>query len=188
MARIRMLATTALLGAALLLGASGPAPAQDADTPLDKALQRVETLISSEKAKPNPDEKLLKSLEAIADDLRKEKDSRGGGKGNGGGGAGPAAGGGGGGNWALEQTKTAFTKGVDLKEDEKASADQIITEFVTDYGLARTAEDDKSKPVIRDHTEKRIGRTFSPRDANRLKDNLDEIIKYWDRGWRGRGR
>ena len=78
MARTRTLAATALLGAALALGAAGGASAQDADTPLDRALQEVEALIASQKALPSPDARLLQRLEAIADNLRKEKESRGG--------------------------------------------------------------------------------------------------------------
>ncbi len=189
MARTRIPVATALLGAALALGLAGGAPAQDADTPLDKALQSVEALISQEKAKPSPDERLLRSLEAIADNLRKERESRGGAKAPGGGvGAPPPPfpGTAGPGDWALNEAKRSFTRGCDLKDDEKALADQIITEFAIDYNLAKANEDEKSKPVIRDHTEKRIGRTFASRDANRMKDNLDGIIRFWDGRW-GRG-
>ena len=59
-------------------------------------------------------------------------------------------------------------------------------EFATDYNLAKANDDEKSRQVIRDHTERRIGRTFASRDANKMKDNLDGIIKFWEGRW-GRG-
>ena len=189
MARTRALVVTALLGAALALGVAGGASAQDADTPVDRALQEVEALIATQKALPSPDAKLIKALEAVADNLRKEKDSRAGPKAPGGNSNSPPfTGGAGVGDWIMNETKKSFTKGTDLKEEEKALADQIITEFVADYNLAKTNEDDKSKPVIRDHSEKWIGRAFAQRDANKMKANLDEIIKNWERGWGRRGR
>lgn len=180
---MRTLAGALLLG--LALAAGGPARAQDADTPLDKALQQVEALLTSLRAKPDADARLVEKLEEIGANLRKEKEARGGAAATT---AAPGRSGGEGGvsEWALGETKKSFTRGADLTEEEKAAADQIIVEFATDYSLAKTNEDEKSRKVIREHTENRISRTFPSKIANRLKDNLDGIIKFWE-GRFGRG-
>lgn len=176
----RSLALAALLAG---LALAGPAVAQDADTPLDKALQKVEAWLAAEKAKATPDPKAIANLEEIAANLHKEKDAKSGNKG-----ATPQA------PWdgsavdagIMARTEEAFFKGTELKDDEKAAGKAVILEFVVDYGVAKTHEDEKSKGVIRDHTEKRIARTFASKDANKMKDNLDGIIKFWEGRW-GRG-
>lgn len=177
---IRKVAAAMLLGAVLAAGA--PAAAQDADSPLDKALQQVEALLSTLRARPDADAKLVETLEEVAANLRKEKEARGGGAGTA---AAPGRPPGDGGisDWALGEARRRFTQGVDLSEDEKAAADAILAEFAGDYNLAKTNEDEKSKKVIREHTDSRIGRTFAPKPANKLKDNLDGIIRMWE--WRG---
>ena len=186
MGNLRTFAAAALLaGLALAL----PATAQDADTPLDKALQQVETLLATLKAQPNADAKTVSKLEEIAANLRKEKDSRpgAGGGGTGGGGGTPAPWTGGGVDSAiLARTEESFFRGTDLKEDEKAVGKAVILEFLVDYGIAKSHEDEKSKAVITDHTEKRISKSFVSKDANKMKDNLDGIIKFWEGRW-GRG-
>ncbi len=172
-----------LLAAALLLGGFvPPAGAQDADTPLDRALQKVEALLTALRANPAADPAVVKSLEDIAASLREAKGVKDG-EPPGGATLPPGVD-----ENLFRFTLETFLQGVDLKDDPRAAAEQILREFVSDYGLARRHEDDKSKAVVRDHTERRIGLTFVPRDANRLKDNLDTIIRRWD--WTGgrRGR
>ena len=168
-----------LLGLGLALGAA-PAAAQDADSNVDKALQKVEALLSSLRAKPDADPKLVEKLEEVASDLRREKEARGAAPSPGGGGA---PGGGGGADWIVGETKKNFLRGVELNEDERVIADSVITEFLADYKLAKDNEDEKSRKVVREHTEGRIARSFPSKTANRLKDNLDGIIKMWE--WRG---
>ncbi len=155
-------------------------PAQDADTPLDKALQQVEALLTTLRAQPGADAKLVEKLEEIAANLRKEKDAL---AAKAPGGAPAPAGTPSLDSQAWQWARDAFFQGLELKEEEKSLAEQVLLEFVLDYKLAKDAGDDKSKPVIRDHTEKRISRTFAPRDANRMKDNLDTLIKRWE--WAG---
>jgi hypothetical protein len=176
-------AAAALVLAACLAG-SASLPAQDADTPLDRALQQVEALLSNLRGTPGS-EKTVERLEAIASELRREKESRGGGGGGGAPGGGAPAGTGVS-DWAMGEAKKSFVRGCELKESEKSLADEIIVEFATDYNLAKAHDDEKSKAVIRDHTEKRVARSFASRDANRMKDNLDGIIKFWE-GRFGRG-
>jgi len=181
MRNLRSLAAAALLAG---LAFAAPIRAQDADTPLDKALQQVEALLATLKAQPNPDAKTVARLEEIAGLLRKEKDAKPGGKGGGAGGT-PWDGG------AVDaaimaRTEETFFKGTELKDDEKAVGKAVILEFVLDYRVAKDHEDEKSKAVIRDHTEKRISKTFASKDANKMKDNLDQIIKFWEGKW-GRG-
>jgi hypothetical protein len=173
-----------LLGLGLAPGAA-PAAAQDADSNVDRALQKVEALLSQLRAKSDADPKLVEKLEEVAGDLRKEKEARGGAASSPGAPAMP--GGGGGADWIVNETKKNFTKGTELSEDERTTADSVITEFLTDYKLAKDNEDEKSRKVVREHTEGRIARSFPSKTANRLKDNLDGIIKMWE--WRGgRGR
>jgi len=182
MKTIRTLAAAALLAG---LAFASPAGAQDADTPLDKALQQVETLLATLKAQPGADAKTVAKLEEIAANLHKEKDARGGNKG--GGGAPPAPWDGGGVDAGImSRTEEAFFKGTELKDDDKALGKAVILEFVVDYNVAKTHDDEKSKAVIREHTEKRISRSFASKDANKMKDNLDGIIKFWEGKW-GRG-
>ena len=185
MARIRNLALAALVGGIAL---AVPVGAQDADTPLDKALQQVEGLIATLKSQPGADAKTLARLEEIAGNLRKEKESRGGRAGGGGGGGGPTTPWNGGGidSGIMARTEESFFKGTELKEDEKVVGKAVILEFVSDYNIAKNNEDEKSKAVIREHTEKRIARSFASKDANKMKDNLDGIIKFWEGRW-GRG-
>jgi len=186
MVRLRRLAAAVLLAAGALLAPGGSAAlrAQDADTPLDKALQQVQALIDGLRAQPGSDPKLLQKLEEIAGELRKEKDSRAGKAPGGGAPASPQGGGIDGG--VMARTREAFLKGTELKEDEKTLAGEIITEFVADYNAAKSHDDEKSKSVIHDHTDKRIAHSFASRDANRMKDNLNDIIKFWEGRW-GRG-
>jgi len=186
MRHMRSLAVAALLaGLALAAPLRAPIWAQDADTPLDKALQKVEALLATLKAQSSPDAKTVAKLEEIAANLRKEKEARGGAPA--GGGAAPKPWDGGGVDAGImARTEEAFFKGTDLKDDEKSLGKAVILEFVVDYNVAKTHEDEKSKGVIRDHTEKRISRSFASKDANKMKDNLDGIIKFWEGKW-GRG-
>ena len=174
---IRTLAASLLLAGAMAVG--GPARAQDADTKVDKALQKVEALLTALKAIPGVDQSVVKALEDIASDLRQAKD---GGKGGGGAPPPPPA------APAFDEniykfTFTTFVQGVDLKEDGRAVADAILREFVVDFALAKNHEDDKSKGVIRDHSEGRIAQSFPTREANHLKTNLGVIIQRWE--WMG---
>ena len=179
MARTRRLAAAFLLAGALALG--GSAAAQDADTPLDKAIQEVEALLTALRSDPQSDPKLVAKLDDIAANLRKAKAAAAGAPAGGGGGGG----GGGslptgdipGGEGIFRITLTTFLEGTELKDEEKVLAEEVLREFVVDYNLAKTQSDEKSKPVIRDHSERRIARSFAPRDANKLKDNLDTVIK-----------
>jgi hypothetical protein len=161
---------------------AGVAFAQDADTPLDKALQKAEALLAALKATPSADAKVVAGLEEIAANLRKEKDARGGG------GRTPQTPWDGGAvdKGIMARTEEAFFKGTDLKEDEKTLGKQVILEFVADYTVAKAHEDEKSKAVIREHTEKRVARSFASKDANKMKDNLNGIIQFWEGRW-GRG-
>jgi hypothetical protein len=200
MARAPRIATLCLLAGALLaapaflapswapFGASpGPAAAaaQDADTPLDKALQQVEALLATLRGQPGADQKLVEKLEEIAANLRKEKEAL---AAKAPGAPPPATGVPPVDNAVWQRTRDAFLQGTDLKEDEKTVADQVLLEFVLDFKLAKDFGDDKSKAVIRDHTEKRIARTFGVRDANKMKENLADIIKFWDGNGGRRGK
>jgi hypothetical protein len=188
---VRALRLVAVLLAAGFLLVPGPVPraaAQDADTPLDKALQKLEAELQKLKAQPNADQKLIDGLEEVAANLRKEKESR----------SGKAPGGGGGGTSltgnaavdanAMKWARDTFFLGTELKDDEKAVADQILVEFCVDYKLCKDSGDEKSKPVVHEHSERKIARSFGTRDANKLKSNLDSLIKQWE--WAGgrRGR
>jgi hypothetical protein len=189
MARSLRLTGAALLLAALAAAGAPEVRAQDADSNLDKALQKLEARLQVLRATPGTDPKLLQDLEEIAADLRKEKDSR----------AGKPAGGGGGGGGGtgtpppmdggiLQRTRESFFRGLEgMKEEEKAVADAYLLEFLGDYRLAKDNGDEKSKPVIREHTERKISHSFASRDANRLKDNLNGIIRFWEGNWGGRG-
>lgn len=187
MARSLRLAAAALLFAALAAAGAPGLRAQDADSNLDKALQKLEARLQVLRATPGTDPKLLQDLEEIASDLRKEKDAR----------AGKPAGGGGGGGTGtpppvdggiLQRTRESFFRGLEgMKEEEKAVADAFLLEFLGDYRLAKDNGDEKSKPVIREHTEKKISHSFASRDANKLKDNLGGIIRFWEGNWGGRG-
>jgi len=185
MKTLRRLAAAALLAGAVLFVPGAPSfGAQDADTPLDKALQQVEALLATLKAQPGADARTVAKLEEIAGNLRKEKDARGGGKA---GGPPPTPYEGGTYDSAImARTEEAFFKGTELKDDEKTLGKAVILEFVIDYNVAKTHEDEKSKQVIREHTEKRIAKSFASKDANKMKDNLDGIIKFWEGRW-GRG-
>ena len=186
MTRIRTLSAGLLLAGALLVGA--PVRAQDGDSKVDRLLQQVEALLTTLRSDPKNADTVAK-LEEIAAGLRQIKD---GGRGGAGGGTtppGPPPGATPGVDEGIyRMTLETFLQGLDLKEDGKAAADQILREFVADYALAKKHEDEKSRGVVRDHSEKRISQSFAPRDANRLKDNLDTIIKRWE--WMGgrRGR
>ena len=178
-----------LLAAGLLLAGSlaavAPAGAQDGDSKVDKALQQVEALLGTLRNDPKADPNVVAKLEEIATNLRQAKD---GGKGGGTAPGAPPATPPGFDEGIFRMTLETFLQGLDLKEEPKAAADAILREFVADYGLAKKHEDEKSRGVVRDHTEKRITQSFAPRDANKLKDNLDTIIKRWE--WMGgrRGR
>lgn len=186
MARTPRIAAAALIAAlALSAGTALPplaapaARAQDADTHLDRALQKVEAMIAALKAQAGSDPKLIQGLQEVADEIRKEKAAQTGPGGGPPGGPAPPS---------LEAmawgwAKDVFFAGLDLKEDEKAAAEQVLQEFCLDYKLAKDNGDDKSKPVVRDHTEKRIARTFAARDANKMKDNLATLIRRWE--WTG---
>ena len=177
---IRTMIAAALLGAAAL---APPARAQDADTPLDRALQQVEALLETLRAQPGTDPKTIQRLEAIAADLRKAK-------GDSGGAPAPAPGappGGGLAEGALARAEESFFRGVELKDEERARAKEILRDFVTDYNLAKTNDDEKSRKVIKEHAQKRLSKGFPSREANRMKENLDGIVNFWEGRW-GRGR
>ena len=176
---LRMPAAALLLGLAL---GTAPAAAQDADSNVDKALQKVEALLSQLRGKTE-DSKLVEKLEEIAADLRKEKEARGGASSSGGGAPGGGGAMGGAADWIINEAKKSFVEGVELSEEEKATADAVITEFLADYRLAKDNSDEKSRKVIREHTEGRIARSFPSRTANRMTNNLDGIIRRWE--WRG---
>ncbi len=190
MAPLRAAAAAILLAGTLAAAAllPGTAAAQDADTPLDRALQQVEALLTALRADPNADPKLVAKLEDISGNLKKAKEAAGSASPGTPGGGGIPGGDVPGGEGIFKFTLDTFLGGVDLKEEERKLAEEILREFVVDYNLAKTHEDDKSKAVVRDHSEKRIAKSFQPRDANRLKDNLDTVIKRWEWGGGRRGR
>jgi len=174
MKAIRAVLAAAVLGAASALG--GPVAAQDADTPLDRALQQVQALIDTLKAQPGADAKVLQRLEEIASELRKAK----GAAAPAGGTPAPAGGAAGLPPGAFDRAKEWFLRGVELKDEDRARAEQILQEVATDYGLAKANDDEKSKKVIRDHAEKRVARGFPAREANKMKINLDGLIDFWE--------
>lgn len=183
---MRHLRTPAAAALLACLALSGPSlRAQDADTPLDRALQKIEAIIAGLKAAPNPDARLIADLESAAANLREAKRSPGGDPAAPGG---PPPAGGGVQEYFFKQTMDSFTRGVELKDSERTLAEEVLREFVVDYDLAKKHDDEKSKAVVRDHTEKRIARSFDQKDSNKLKDNLDGIIKFWDRSWNRRGK
>jgi hypothetical protein len=181
MRRIRTALAAAILGAAAL---AGPAAAQDADTPLDRALQQVQALLETLRAKSDTDPKLLQRLEEIAADLRKAKDAAAPGGGPAAPPGGPSAGGLAPG--ALDRAKEWFFRGVELKDEDRSRAEEILKEFATDYNLAKSHDDEKSRKVIHEHAEKLLARGFPSREANRMKINLSGIVEFWEGRW-GRG-
>ena len=86
--------------------------------------------------------------------------------------------------------EAAFAKGVFdemAAELGEARAKEILRDFVTDYNLAKTNDDEKSRKVIKEHAQKRLSKGFPSREANRMKENLDGIVNFWEGRW-GRGR
>ena len=186
MSRIRTALVAGVLGVAawVAAGRANPAAAQDADTAVDRALQRVQVLIDALKAKGGVDPKTLQELEEIAAELRKAKSApapEGGSGGGPGGGAAPGS------DAALARAKEWFFRGVELKEEDRARAEEVLREFATDYNLAKSHDDEKSRKVIHDAAEKRLARGFPSREANKMKQNLDGIVQFWEGRW-GRGR
>jgi len=180
MKSLRSLVAAAILGAAAL---GAPAAAQDADTPLDRALQQVEALLETLRSQAGTDPKTIQRLEDIAAELRKAKGDKGGG-------GAPAPGAppdSGATEAAFGRARDWFFRGVELKDEERTRAEEILREFVTDYNLAKTNEDEKSRKVIKEHAQKRISKGFPSREANRMKENLDGIVNFWE-GRFGRGR
>jgi hypothetical protein len=179
MRRIPAMLAAAALAAAAALG--GPAAAQDADTPLDRALQQVQALLETLKARPDTDPKVLQRLEEIAAELRKAKDAA---APAGGAPTGPPAGGAGGlAPGALDRAKEWFFRGVELKEEDRARAEQILAEFAGDYNLAKANDDEKSRKVIHEQADRRIARGFPSKEANRMKINLNGIVEFWEGRW-----
>jgi hypothetical protein len=176
----RLLAAAALAAAAF----GGTAAAQDADTPVDRALLQVQALIDTLKARPDTDPKVLQRLEEIAGELRKAKEQQKGGAPAAPPGAPPADGGVS--DAVFTRTRDSFLRGVELKDEDRARAEEVLREFLADYGLAKNNDDEKSRKVIREHTEKRIARGFPSKEANKMKINLDGIIDFWE-GRFGRG-
>ena len=88
---------------------------------------------------------------------------------------------------ALARAEESFFRGVELKDEERARAKEILRDFVTDYNLAKTNDDEKSRKVIKEHAQKRLSKGFPSREANRMKENLDGIVNFWEGRW-GRGR
>jgi len=180
------------LYAAVLCAAALPFPgtagAQDADTPLDRALQKVEALLTRLRAEAGTDPKLVQNLEEVAGELRNAKASPPAPAAPGAPGA-PGAPAGRNTGAVSSWTKDSFFKDVELSEAEQATGEEILRDFATDYGLARAHEDEKSRQVIHDYADRRIDRSFAKRESNRLKDNLAGIIRFWEGRWgRGGGR
>ena len=73
------------------------------------------------------------------------------------------------------------------RNEERARAKEILRDFVTDYNLAKTNDDEKSRKVIKEHAQKRLSKGFPSREPNRMKENLDGIVNFWEGRW-GRGR
>jgi hypothetical protein len=183
--RIRSLAAAGILAAAALV--AGPAIAQDADTPLDRAIQRVEALLQGLRAAPQSPEvkELVRQLEETAKDLAQAKSGRDSGNGGGaepppppGGGGGAGGGGGGGMDWAFNN----LMEGIDFTEQEKPVVRELLRVFYEDYLLARRAKDDGSKKTIKDDLEKRVERTVSKKKANALMVNVDTALKRMEWG------
>ena len=55
------------------------------------------------------------------------------------------------------------------------------------WRFAKTNDDEKSRKVIKEHAQKRLSKGFPSREANRMKENLDGIVNFWEGRW-GRGR
>lgn len=183
----RIAFAAALCGIGLFVPA-GPLGAQDADTPLDRSLQKVEALLTTLRAKGGADPELLKSLEGIAKDLREAKaavpPAAGGGEGGGGGGApgggaGPFAGMGGD---LYGRLVEATFRDVDLNEKDRKLAEALLREFAVDYQVARSHRDDKSRIVIREDVEDRFDRNLPKKEASKLKTNLQATLKWVDWG------
>ncbi len=181
----RGLALAALLAAAAL-APSPRAGAQDADTPLDRSLQKVEALLTSLKASGGADPALVRQLEAIAKDLREAKAAAGaatpppagGGPGAGAGaGAGAAAGAS---RWLIDRVM----EGVELNEKDRKVAEDLLTVFGEDYALARLHKDDRSKQVLKSDVEDRIDRALPRREAGKIKNNLATQLRWME--WGGR--
>ena len=172
MRKLRILFAAAALASASLTGAA----AQDADTPVDRALQQVEALLETLRAQAGTDPKTIQRLEAIAAELRKAK-------GDTGTATPPAPGAPAGGGLppgALDRAKEWFFRGVELKDEERTRAEEVLKDFATDFNLAKTNGDEKSRKVIKEHTQKRLSKGFPSREANRMKENLDGIVDFWE--------
>jgi len=181
MSRIRSVVAGLALAAAGLCAA--PAGAQDADTPLDKSLQKLEALLGALKTQPNASQDLIKQLEEIAAGLREEKKAKeagAGGAGTPGGGARGAGGAAGGG-----QMENMFLQGalrdVDLDADERAVAERLIREYGVDWRLADNVRDRGSQRVQRQDLDDRLERSLPKKKAQKIQTNIDNMQR-WGRG------
>jgi hypothetical protein len=184
---LRRLALAAALCGIGLFVPAGPLGAQDADTPLDRSLQKVEALLTALKAKGGADPELLKSLEGIAKDLRDAKAAvpppAGGEEGGGGGGAtGAGAFAGLGADLYGRLVERTF-RDVELNEKDRKLAEALLKEFAVDYQVARTHSDYKSRIVIREDVEDRFDRNLPKKEAGKLKTNLQASLKWVDNPW-----
>ena len=173
------------LGAAVLLASlalGGGAAAQDADTPLDRSIQKVEARLSELKARAGSDPATIQWLEDLLGNLREEKDRQQ--KGSGGAAAPPA----GPGFDPLAAAAAGFIdnaeKGVDLTPDEKTVADRLLKAFGADWWLANGHQDEPSKRVIRDDFDERLKRELPKKKAQQILDNVNRLL--WRPRWGGR--
>ncbi|MHC4923281.1 MAG: hypothetical protein ACYTG4_04295 [Planctomycetota bacterium] len=195
-----LLATAALLPSVETAEAApSPAPVQDGDTDLDRALQEVEALLGELRSQPGADRSVVRRLESIALRLRRAKAEAG--KASASSSSGSDEGSGGGSSatpedflrelssWVTER----LYRDVELRDDQRAVADDIAQRFYTDYTLARDQNDEKSKQVILTDTKARFDAYLPKRKAMTLKSNLDGLVRRWERwgnwgGNRGGGR
>ncbi len=184
MTALRKLLLPALLG--LALAAAGPAGAQDADTPLDKAIQKVQARLGELRAKPDADPASLKFLEELLGNLQEEKQRQrttAGAGGEAGGGGGPP-GGRGGAQGAESWFRGRVLEGVDLEQEERTTAERLLKEFGADWGLANSHQDEGSKRVITDDLGDRLERQIPKKKAMQIMINVRNILKW--PGGRGR--
>ncbi len=170
---------------------AAPAPVQDGDTDLDRALQEVEALLGELRAQPGADRSVVRRLESIALRLRRAKAEAGK----------PAESSDGedGSDGGSEATPEDFLRelsswvserlyrDVELREDQRAVSDDIAQRFYTDYTLAREQRDEKSKQLILADTKARFEAYLPKRKAMVLKSNLDGLVRRWERWGGGRG-
>jgi len=177
-------------------------------TPLGRLLAALETLVASERTKPDHDKKLLKRIESRVKLFSKEKEKpvslddlseedrerleaqalakardelREAGQ-DGGGGGGP-------GDWWAQRYQEAVAKALDgegLKEDQREKCKEILDDFVKEYDPALRRGDYKLANDLKNDAEKRLRKVVGGKKAKDIMNNINRQLPSRG-GWGGGG-